>query len=159
MLAIPESTGPRPSFLLPNMSSPYFTPSRKRRLSTSPSPSSRHAKKLRQQHTINLSSADSDVDMDTDMDLDVDWLPTPHLRSSDSLLQQQQQQQDPLFCFYFRSFSRLYRRLDLAKPCLIQGKSLSLSRSQKNSLSLARARRRRPMESLGSSNSSQQNIR
>ena len=28
---------------------------------------------------------------------------------------------DPLFCFYFRSFARLYHRLSLIKPLLIQG--------------------------------------
>jgi hypothetical protein len=49
---------------------------------------------------------------------------------------------DPLFCFYTRSFTRLLKRLELAKPLLIQGKAHLRTLGQPLTLSCRESLRR-----------------
>jgi hypothetical protein len=75
-----------------DVESPYFSPRRKRPRSRSTSPSEGRGKSLR-----------------------------PAVRPDTFPDNEQLAGQDPLYCFYFRTFTLLYKRLEQSKPLLIQG--------------------------------------
>jgi len=85
-----------------DVKSPYFSPRRKRPRSRSTSPCEGRGKSSRPAFRPDiLPGSDSDATID-----------------------EQLAGQDPLYCFYFRTFTLLYKRLEQSKPLLIQGTSL-----------------------------------